>query len=68
MTKSLQKFLFVLSCTFYLCLVTSYSLKTLEVTENDSQLFVFNEIISLGTIFDSAVFFAKQSQAQFSPY
>ena len=33
--------------------------------QNNKQLFFCNEIISLGSIFDGAVFSTKQSQAQF---
>ena len=38
---------------------TSHPLKTLRITENNKQLSVCNEIISLGAIFDSAVFSTK---------
>ena len=41
---------------FYLCLGTSHPLKMLKIMENNIQLFVCDEIVSLGTIFDSAVF------------
>ena len=37
----------ILSCTFYLCLSTSHPLKTLRITENNTQLFVCNETASL---------------------
>ena len=61
-----KNFLFYDIHYFYLCLGTSHPLEMVRITENNVQLFVCNEIISLGAIFDSAVFSMKWPQAQFS--